>query len=38
MKIILADPIEEEDLKQAVKNNPFIDYVGYLPWREVLNI
>jgi glycosyltransferase involved in cell wall biosynthesis len=38
MKIILAGPIEEEYLKQAVENNPFIDYVGYLPWREVLKI
>jgi len=38
IKIILAGPIEEEDIKQAVENNPFIDYVGYLPWREVLKI
>jgi len=38
IKIILAGPIEEKDIKQAVENNPLIDYVGYLPWREVLKI
>ena len=38
IKIILAGPIEDEEIKQAIKSNPLIDYKGYIPWTEVIKI